>query len=154
MQIASRRRNIALVRAAIRGLAEHCGLERWLISEIELCLGEAVTNVIKHAYRDRPDELVWVHWQLEEQPMAVHLAVCDRGLPMDPGLLARARREDIAVDRSADGALSEGGRGLALIKELMDVVSYRSHQGTNCLLMTRLLSGRVEASANPHGATP
>lgn len=124
---------LVLVRAALRGLGQEAELDASAISRIELCVTEAACNCIKHALTGDQEREVRINWK--EFPDRVELAVCDHGRTMEPGLLEQADESLLEIDPAAPHALRSGGRGLALIKTLMDDVSYSTSDGWNRLIM-------------------
>jgi serine/threonine-protein kinase RsbW len=103
--------------------------------QVEICLVEAVNNAIEHGYRCDPSNVVEVHAELEGA--GLRLEVRDRGPGFDPLRLEQAlsRRPEF----SEISRLSERGRGLAIIKEVMDEVSYLRTEGVNVLRMSKQL---------------
>lgn len=158
------------VRALLAELA--CPAEQ--LAAVELCLVEAVNNVIEHAYREAPGHAVDVSVTADTEQIS--LTVSDAGSAMPEGALERAREaRQLAAREEAEeaeaarrgepspsasisgstslaeielAALAEGGYGLGLITELMDLVTYRREGGRNVLTMTMQLAGR----GAPNGA--
>jgi serine/threonine-protein kinase RsbW len=168
LSISSELSQVRFLGAAVRALlAELCCSEE-RIGAVELCLVEAVNNVIEHAYREEPGHPVGVELLAEGARLTVALA--DEGTPMPEGTLERAReararqqREELAAASAAPGdgeaadpaepalgleAIAEGGYGLGLILELMEQVTYRRDGGRNILTMTVGL-GEDAAAAPP-----
>ncbi|MFR9806418.1 SpoIIE family protein phosphatase [Pseudonocardia sp. RS010] len=98
---------LAPMRRAIAEWAARCGLGEDGTTDLQLAVGEAVTNSVEHAYAGSPEPAAdAVRLDLELQPDgSVAVRVVDRGLwrppPVDPGYR---------------------GRGLALIRELAENV--------------------------------
>jgi len=72
------------------------------------------------------------------------LNICDMGPPMEPDILDKAAIQCPDVDNCDIESLAEGGRGLGIIKEIMDSVVYRSFKGENCLTLRKRLPGKKE----------
>lgn len=125
--------SLVLVRAALRGLGEEAELSRTAIGNIELCVTEAANNCIEHALVNRAERDVHIDWI--EYPDRVELAVCDHGRPLPQELLAQADESLLEIDPTDPQTLRSGGRGLALIKTLMDEVSYSTEGDWNRLIM-------------------
>ncbi len=116
-------------------------LRRWLgradgteeeVAEILIAAGEAATNAIEHGGNDVPFEVAGVVDGDE-----VDITVTDRG----------SWREK-SPERG-------GGRGLALIRELMDEVEVtRAADGTTVRMKRRLRNGASVDPENGHGAEP
>ena len=133
LQVESRPEYLVLVRAALRGLAQEAELAPKAIHNIELCVTEAASNCIEHALANRPQREVRIDWS--EYPDRVELAVCDHGRTMEPGRLEQTDASLLEPDPQDPETLRPGGRGLALIKTLMDEVSYSTGDGWNRLIM-------------------
>jgi len=129
--------HVPLVGMAIRKLCSLVGMSEEEALQIELCVVEAVTNSIEHAYLMRPGEEVEVVFTLSQEELV--LEVRDRGISLDRSLLERNHFPAIEFDPSDLEHIPERGRGLALIKQIMDIVSYRTVNGRNCLTMKKRL---------------
>ena len=126
MRIDSRLENVCLVARSARVICAGAGFDDGTGCAIELCVVEAVNNAIEHAYAREPGHVVEV--ALAFAAAAVRVEVRDRGRRMDwPA--ARARADDYAPD------LAERGRGIVIMRSLMQDVSYRTVDGCNVLSM-------------------
>jgi len=97
---------------------EHCADEQFEI-DIFLTLQEALANAILHGCHDDPAKLV--HCTVDVSPAAFEFTIRDSGDGFDPG---------DAVESTEDGTnLTQHGRGIFLMRSLMDEVTYR-HNGT------------------------
>lgn len=105
---------------------EDCG-------RVELAVEEAVTNVIRHSYENRPGNVVEI--RVEVLPHGLLIEVHDDGRPMPSEALAAARLPD--DDALRRHALREGGLGLAIVKTVMDEIEYRSQDGSNVLRLVK-----------------
>ena len=104
--------------------------------QVELCVVEAVTNSIKHAYRLEAGHQVEITLSIVSDEFIFD--ICDAGIPMDSKLLEE-KSPSLSVDADNLESISEKGRGLAIIKKIMDNVTYTSKQGENCLSMRKKL---------------
>ncbi len=101
---------------------------------IELCVVEAVTNSIRHSYGGKGGQEVHVVFTLTDEE--VILDICDTGPPMNSDILEKAKID--CPENSYDlESISEGGRGLGIMKEIMDSVAYRTEGGQNCLTLKK-----------------
>lgn len=82
---------------------------------IELAISEICTNIVKHAYAGRKGE-IWGKVTLLNN--GVQLDFFDRGISFNPS--------DVPEPRSDPNNLTEGGYGLHIVRQIMDVVSYTS----------------------------
>ena len=98
--------------------------------KVELAVSEAVTNVIKYAYRGMDTGTV----RMEVQPdsSGVTIKVKDRGIGFD---------FEKACRLPPPGLACEGGRGIYLIKSVADNVSYSDEGPFHVLTMRFSLRG-------------
>lgn len=130
-------KNVSLVGRAINELCAFISDFRIEPYEIELCVVEAVNNCIEHAYGKESGHDVEVHFSLGRDRLVVD--IYDTGKPMDPRLLRQANISTLEIDRDDLDGIAEQGRGLPIIKEIMDSVVYEKKNGKNCLSMTKFL---------------
>lgn len=128
--IESRLENVALLGGAIRSLAHAAAQDETTAFQLELCLVEAATNAIRHAYGGQPGKEVEVTVELTTE--RISFLVCDSGQPHPSFALLTA-----PFDWQNRAQIPEGGMGLAIIREIMDEVQYSSDSGRNCLAMTK-----------------
>jgi serine/threonine-protein kinase RsbW len=108
--------DVAAIDAARRWASDHArsaAVEAAAISEVEVAMTEALSNVICHSYEGRPRERLQLSLDIDESRLA--LGIRDRGQPFDP-----ERYQPPDLDEPATG-----GYGVFLIEELMDEVSRR-----------------------------
>ena len=135
LEIESRLENVPLVGLAVKEICSHFlpGIDS---HKMELCVVEACTNVIKHAYEGKEGERVRV--LLTIFPDRVVFEVRDTGREME-------RRHLHAPPLNLSGVnveeLPEGGLGLQIIREFMDEVEYRSSKEGNILIVTKIEEG-------------
>lgn len=129
--------NVALVGISIKNLCLFLCLSDTDACQIELCAVEAINNSIIYAYEG--DILKKVEITLEYDNNAITLKVYDSGNSMDIKVLDKAVLAFLD-DREDIDNIPENGRGLALIKEIMDKVEYSTKDGVNCLVMTKFVS--------------
>ena len=97
---------------------EHCADEQQEI-DIQLALQEALANAILHGCKNDAGKLV--HCSVEISSSAIELIIRDCGEGFDTSS---------ASDEAEDGTnLTQHGRGILLMRSLMDEVSYR-HNGS------------------------
>lgn len=131
--------NVSLVAVAVNRICAQLGLDDLTAGQVELCIAEAATNSIRHAYHDEPGHLVVI--ALEAGTDQLHIEVSDRGAPMPAEAEQRLLHGTAALEfQTADRmSLPEGGRGLQIIHDLMDAVSYIREENLNRLVMTKQL---------------
>lgn len=99
----------------------------WLQSEIALV--EIFTNAVRHAHRNYPEETP-IEITLDWQPDRIEIKIWDQGQPFDLMGYIESLPDRIDPDR-------EGGRGLKIIKEVSDHLSYTRHHDRNCFTLIR-----------------
>ena len=143
--------NVPLIGMAINKLCSLIPFSEGVAFQVELCVVEAVTNCIGHAYKHDSAQKVEVVFTLSPEELV--LDICDTGIPLETEMLERADIRSLECDPGDLENIAEGGRGLAIIKEVMDSVAYKSEKGMNCLTMKKrvaLLVGR--AAPKPGGS--
>lgn len=132
--------NVTLVAVAVNRVCQELGLDALSAGEIELCVAEAVTNAIRHAYLGMPGHVISVRLLASSEELLFE--VMDNGKPMpwehQQTLFKGPKAPD--TEPANPQSLPEGGRGLLIIYELMDKVSYVSGGANNRLIMTKRLA--------------
>ena len=110
-----------------KGLDEYSGNRNTLAYYMNLVLTESMFNAITHGNEDNPNKMV-------------HLCICI----IDDDLVIRVYDEGEGFDLNKVPPpdfekLSEGGRGLFLIRSIMDSVCYRKADKGNVLEMRKSL---------------
>lgn len=127
--------NIAVLGKAIRAVCSTVVSEEILLFNLELCLIEAVTNVINHAYHRKPGNFVDVNVSLDDQH--VEFKVIDSGDHVSP---PPPPKYELNYNPSDMSTWPESGMGLFLIYSIMNEVSYTNHEGKNILMMRKNLN--------------
>jgi len=125
---------LPVIRSAVERLCTVFGWNESEARSITLAVEEAITNVIRHAYHNRPDNLIEV--ACEEKEATLEFLVSDTGDAPDPAKICARRRESSVA----------GGMGTHIIRDVMDTVDYRRSGTTNQLLMTKRLKPTPEGS--------
>lgn len=136
--IPSHTRYLAMIGSIGEQLA--CAIERYrgdrdgLAYDLNLVLTEAVVNAIQHGHAPEPEQKVRVHIRLADEDLRITVSDQGHGFDLD------------AVPPPDLDELLEGGRGLFLIRSLMDSVTcYRTADG-HVLEMTKSLGCPPEAT--------
>ncbi len=111
LTLPSDQRMLSVARTFVEAVGLACSLERGILHALVMATGEAVTNILRHAHRDLP--AAQIHLQLQIQADAVVLLFQDQGEPFDI----------TAVPHLNPGELRIGGRGVYLMRALMDEVT-------------------------------
>lgn len=132
-------RNVSSIGTALGDLRSVIGLSDSALYEIELCVVEAATNCIKHAYEKEKGHKVEIHFALYEDRIVVD--ICDTGKPMDVRALDQADVAALEVDHNDPDNIPEAGRGILIMKKIMDDVIYTRRGGKNCLTLVKSFVG-------------
>lgn len=73
-------------------------------------------------------------------PEELILDICDTGVPMKKETLEQSDIKSLECNATDLQNIAEGGRGLAIIREVMDSVVYKSEDGKNCLTLRKKLT--------------
>jgi serine/threonine-protein kinase RsbW len=131
LSVTSEIENVSLLGLCVNKLAESCGMDELERFHVELCIVEAATNVILHAYEGAPGRRVTLLVTLEAGALRFRLQDDGKPIPED----RRTPPPDPAETEEA--LLMERGRGLFLIHQLMDRVDYTTGPSGNELLLEK-----------------
>ena len=127
LDMPSNPRFLSVVRAAIDELSMTVGLPKEECNAVILAVDEALANIIRHAYKSRHDERVEFHCLVNEEQM--EFTLLDQGEAPDPARICAPCADEFALS----------GRGTHLIREIMDVVTYKKvPEGNQLKLIKRL----------------
>ncbi len=127
------------IRTVITDLARQVGFPEDEVAKIEMAVDEACSNIVEHAYNaDR--NWTWKHPDPEIR-LAIHteadrliIQIADNGKRFD----FSAYRPGNIVDRIR--AMRSGGYGIAIMRQFMDEVEYKSDdQNGNTLRLVKCL---------------
>jgi anti-sigma regulatory factor (Ser/Thr protein kinase) len=122
----------------LKALCEHLikfgeitGLSKDCISEINLCLDEAFTNIVSYGFADDSEHLI--KFTIAKDNDVLILRVEDDGIPFNPLV-----QKDPVI---ATGLLNikVGGLGIHIMKKLMDDICYKRYQGKNKLILKKFI---------------
>ncbi|MEP6524574.1 ATP-binding protein [Microcoleus vaginatus DQ-U2] len=96
----------------------------------QLALAEGFTNAVRHAHKGKPADLP-VDIQVAVFAESLEIKIWDSGAPFDLEKKIKDISEKVDIN-------SPGGRGLKLIKDIADSISYeRTADGRNCLSIVK-----------------
>lgn len=104
-------RMLGVVRTFVEAVCEAHSFDRATVHAIVLATGEAVSNIVRHAHHNRADAQIQIQCCFSERRFEVDLL--DEGEPFDL----------CAVPHLDPAELRVGGRGVFLMRTLMDAVS-------------------------------
>lgn len=132
--------HVALLAKAVRGICSSVIYDEQTLYNLELCIVEAVTNVINHAYKRNPNKTVEVFVKVNDQ--AVTFKIVDQGEKHVNPII----KKELDYNPKDVNALPESGMGLFLIHKLMDEVSYTEQDDKNVLFMKKIHTAAIKKS--------
>lgn len=138
---------LCVVRGAVQQLAEVAGLPEAECRSVTLAVDEALTNIIRHAYRGqrgRPIQLScrYLGPAAPGRPQArLEFVLVDRGRGVDPAEL-RGRPLD---------EVRPGGLGTHFIREIMDEIEYERRGDCNWLRLVKYLTKQKSSETSGGG---
>ncbi|HXJ92804.1 MAG TPA: ATP-binding protein [Terriglobia bacterium] len=127
MRITSDPRLLCVVRSTVSELATVCGFEDEQRRRITLAVDEALSNVMRHAYKNRRDQEIELSCQVCSD--CLEFSFIDRGEAADRSRICAQPLDEIAT----------GGRGTHLIRQIMDEVCYDQVSEGNRLRLKKYL---------------
>ena len=127
--------NVSLVGMIINKLCSLIPLSDTESYQIELCVVEAANNSIEHAYVMEKGHEVEVIFTLYSDRLIVE--VCDTGKPMDQKCIEQNDISLLEIDPNDLDNMAEQGRGIPIMKQIMDTMTYRTKRGKNCLTLIK-----------------
>jgi serine/threonine-protein kinase RsbW len=127
LTIASDLRLLPLTRAFVEGVCLVAGFDETFTHAVVLATDEATNNVMRHAHQGNPDAPIQIQCRL--LPDGIEIRLIDEGEPFDVS----------AVPYLDPGELRVGGRGVFLMRRLMDELSCESngHRGNTLRMLKR-----------------
>ena len=119
------------VRTFCRDVFEKLKIEQSLKDELVLAIAEAAQNIVKHAYKDKPDANDIMVVEVSCVNNELKIAFYDRGTPVDP---EKVKHRDL-------NNVKPGGLGTFFIQEIMDAVEFKDGKKPwiNHLVLTKQL---------------
>ena len=119
--------NLKKIRATIKDFLKIYEVDLKIIKNIQLAVDEAVTNIIKHAYKgENKNNIIKIELEYKNKKFLIHLY--DNGIKVD--------KKDIKP-RSLDN-IKPGGLGIYFIDQLMDETKYlKSNKWINHLVLKK-----------------
>ena len=125
--ITSDPRWLRLARGVVHQFLEQTGFDATQREEIAVAVGEAVANVIRHAYRG--DIRQKFSLLCKEGNGAVEIELRDQGEPFDPPTEPITPPDETCA----------GGRGIFMMQAIMDEIEYTRQGSTNSVRMKKYL---------------
>lgn len=120
------------INKTIRQILAEDNVENHVCNAVEICLTEALNNIIKHAYAGNNEKIIDVTLRKDTDYLEIELR--DDGVPRENLVINDLDFDPHDVDR-----LPESGMGLFIIKQLMDEINYYSLNGKNYFTLKKWL---------------
>ena len=119
------------VRDFCREIFDKINLPQEQKDELVLAIAEAAQNIVKHAYKDKPDANDIMVVEVSCVNNELKIAFYDRGTPVDP---EKVKHRDL-------NNVKPGGLGTFFIQEIMDAVEFKDGKKPwiNHLVLTKQL---------------
>jgi serine/threonine-protein kinase RsbW len=123
--------DIGCIEEAVELVTRHClaghSATKTIRFRLQVVLSEALANAILRGNREAIDKWVDVRAELRAEVIRVH--VTDEGPGFDPTAIPEPVRPD-QIDEA-------GGRGLFLIRQLVDAVQFNEQGNSICMILRR-----------------
>lgn len=129
-QIDSKYTGITILIEKLHDLFLGIGLDERDLSELEICLVEALNNVVKHSYNAQPGYIINLEIDIDMESITVKI--------IDFGI-TRTNFSKPTLDYNPDDIdnLPESGIGLFIIDRLMDSTKYETEGDKNIFILTK-----------------
>ena len=119
--------NLKKIRATIKDFLKIYEVDLKIIKNIQLAVDEAITNIIKHAYKgENKNNIIKIELELKNKKFLIHLY--DNGIKVNKNNIK---------PRSLDN-IKPGGLGTYFIDQLMDETKYlKSNKWINHLVLKK-----------------
>lgn len=134
LTIDSQFRNVFLVGLAVQRICLSIPLSEQSAYEMEMAVVEAVNNSIEHACHKQPGHPITIRMNLSEDRITFVVS--------DGGEAVEYFREMPALEAAGHSLPAERGRGVQIMRALMDEVGYRTDGNSNLLTMVKYLPAR------------
>ncbi len=122
--ITSEYHNITVVNKKIKAFCLKELVPQNVIDAVEVCLMEALNNVIKHSYEGKPGNKIDLIVGISNSK--IDIDILETGLPR-----TNFDKPKLEFDPDDINSTPEGGMGLFIIDSLMNQTSYSSKNGLN-----------------------
>jgi serine/threonine-protein kinase RsbW len=130
-------RMLSVARAFVEAVCQAHQLEKPVMHALVLATGEAVSNIVRHAHRNRSDAHLEIRFTVGSE--AIEIAFLDEGEPFHLESVPELDPSELRV----------GGRGVYLMRALVDELSCQPRADRGNTL--RMVKRRTDRAASPTG---
>lgn len=127
--VPSNTEHLADVDLFIEGTLRGYGAQESVIADIAISVSELVNNAILHGNRSAPDKDVTV--RISRENSSVRISVADQGNGFDPEVIENPIEDD--------NLLKEVGRGIFIVRALMDSVDITATDHGTTIVITKAI---------------
>lgn len=131
LSIDSQFQNVFLVGLAVQRICLSIPLSEQSAYEMEVAVVEAVNNSIEHACHNQPGHFINIRLMLSEDRLTVVVS--------DAGESVESLPEMPSLDAADLGHPTDRGRGIHIMRAVMDEVGYRTDGAVNLLTLVKYL---------------
>lgn len=131
--ITSEYHNISVVSKKIKAFAITERVSINVIDSVEICLMEALNNVIKHSYKGLPGKKIDLIVSINSK--TIDIDILETGIPR-----TNIQKPTLEFNPDDLNSAPEGGMGLYIIASLMNSTDYSSNNGLNITSFSKNLT--------------
>ncbi len=131
--ISSDYEQVVEINRLIRDYLTKENLETYVCNAVEICLNEALNNVIKHSYHE--DSKYGIDINIRKNARYIEVEIIDTGEPR-----THFDAPNLDFDPNDIDNLPESGMGLYIIHQIMDEVNYITLNGKNYFTLKKFLN--------------
>lgn len=142
LRVPAKPQYVSVIRLAVSGLAARMGFSYDEIEDLKIATGEAVTNVVHHAYKDSDGGEIVIGCALFGNKIEIMVADYGSSFNFEEVKLKVGpyqENENVAL-------LREGGLGLYLMESLMDEVKLNNEGGVTVFMTKYVAREQVEGN--------
>ena len=129
--------NLKKIRATIKDFLKIYEVDLKIIKNIQLAVDEAVTNIIKHAYKgENKNNIIKIELEYKNKKFLIHLY--DNGIKVDKKKIKPRNLDNV----------KPGGLGVHFINEIMDQTKYlSSNEWNNHIVLEKIINSNQKKGA-------
>ena len=132
---------VPLLGKAVKGICTSLNINEELLYQLELCIVEAINNVICHGYKNTLGHEIEVLVILKDDKITFQMT--------DNGFKNLNTKRSLEFDPKVIDSLPESGMGLFIIQQIMDEVSHQEVAGKNVITMSKKILDKHKPSIGP-----